>query len=115
MRPLLRQSSNSSAPPSLRVIDVTVLVSVADGACHGAAIDDIIRQRHGSAATLTSIYTTLARLHEWGLISTTERCSRGATHGQLKCFTITSVGLEITKRELWWVRAMLRSAEAAGL
>ena len=96
-----------------------VLLSLSEGARHGYAILSDVEKRSGGEASLgpSSLYYTLGRLADEGLISETHApAEEEAPHAeQRRYFEITEVGQDRLRAELAVLRNIVKEARGLGL
>ena len=100
----------------LRPVEFHILLSLAGGERHGYGIMQDIKERGEAAPDIGTLYPSLARLVDQGLIEATEsRGSSDADDERRNYYCITDIGLRIAKAEARRLEALMRAARLGGL
>lgn len=97
---------------------VHVLLSLAEGSAHGYGILQDIERRSEGALTLgpSSLYYTLGRLEDVGLVAPTDEPDHGEPHeDQRRYYRITEAGRERLARELHDLARLVAEGRRLGL
>lgn len=94
-----------------------ILLALAEGESHGYAILSRLEEIPGAALGPSSLYYTLGRLQDHGLIAETleETSDLGRHAEQRRCFRLTAAGRERLEHEVGVLSEIVDQARALGL
>jgi len=118
---MARSMGNDSTPESFLPLHrdtFQILVSLADGDCHGYAIMQQIAERTGDARAITpsTLYSSIRRLLDSGLIKELhERPNREQDDPRRRYYRLTSLGRRVAELEARRLDRLLHDARNGGL